>query len=211
MIASGLRYCRGNGKRALDLTLAIPAIILVAPILGVLALGILATMGRPVCFVQQRVGLDGRLFRLLKLRSMRQGVCGIPITGRGDPRITPLGRFLRATKLDELPQLFNILSGRMSFVGPRPEIAKYVENYSSAERRVLQVRPGLTDPASLVFRDEEVLLGGVPAGEREDLYVRKILPRKLALSLEYIEKAGPGYDLRLIARTLAAVVLKVRS
>ena len=195
----------------MDLVLAIPAIILLAPLLGVLALGILAIMGRPVCFVQERVGLDGRRFRLLKLRSMRPAEGGITITGRGDPRVTPLGRFLRATKMDELPQLFNILSGRMSFVGPRPELPKYVENYSSAERRVLEVRPGLTDPASLAFRDEEVLLGGVRVEDREDFYVQTILPRKLALSLEYIEKASPGYDLRLIARTLTAVVLKVLS
>jgi lipopolysaccharide/colanic/teichoic acid biosynthesis glycosyltransferase len=195
----------------LDLALAIPALILLAPILAVLALGILATMGRPVCFVQERVGLDGRRFRLLKLRSMRPAAGGIPITGRGDPRVTPLGRFLRASKLDELPQLFNVLSGRMSIVGPRPEVPKYVENYSPTERRVLQVRPGLTDPASLAFRDEEVLLGNVPAAEREAVYVQTILPRKLALSLQYIERASPGYDLGLIARTLAAVVLKARS
>jgi lipopolysaccharide/colanic/teichoic acid biosynthesis glycosyltransferase len=211
MSGSGLRYCRGIGKRALDLALAIPALILLAPLLGVLALGILATMGRPVYFVQERVGLDGRRFRLLKLRSMRPAAGGIQITGRGDPRVTPLGRFLRASKLDELPQLFNVLSGRMSIVGPRPEVPKYVENYSSAERRVLQVRPGLTDLASLAFRDEEVLLGNVPPDEREAVYVQKILPRKLALSLEYIERASPGYDLGLIARTLAAVVLKARS
>jgi lipopolysaccharide/colanic/teichoic acid biosynthesis glycosyltransferase len=113
--------------------------------------------------------------------------------------------------MDELLQLFNVLSGRMSIVGPRPEIPKYVEHYSAVERRVLQVRPGLTDPASLAFRDEEVLLGSVPAAEREAFYMQKILPRKLALSLEYIEAASPAYDLGLIARTLAAVVLKVRS
>jgi lipopolysaccharide/colanic/teichoic acid biosynthesis glycosyltransferase len=211
MIGSGLRYARGIGKRTLDLTLAIPAVVLLAPVLGLLALGILATMGRPVCFVQERVGLDGRRFRLLKFRSMRPTEGGIPITGRGDARITPLGRFLRATKMDELPQLFNVISGRMSIVGPRPEVPKYVENYSSAERRVLQVRPGLTDPASLAFRNEELLLGSVPGAEREVLYMQKILPRKLKLSLEYIEKASPGYDLGLIARTLVAVVLKVRS
>jgi lipopolysaccharide/colanic/teichoic acid biosynthesis glycosyltransferase len=139
---------------------------------------------------------------------MRPALEGIPITGRGDPRITPLGRFLRATKLDELPQLLNIVSGRMSIVGPRPEVPRYVAGYTPAQRRVLEVRPGLTDPATLAFRNEEDLLGAVPAGERESLYVRQILPRKLALNLEYIEQASLSHDLSLIMRTFAAVILK---
>jgi len=188
----------------------VPAIILLAPVLAILALSVLATMGRPVLFAQERIGLDGCRFRLLKFRSMRRAAGGLPITGRGDPRITQVGRFLRSTKLDEVPQLFNIVSGWMSVVGPRPEVPKYVASYSPAERQVLQVRPGLTDPASLAFRNEEDLLGAVPVEEREALYLTRILPRKLALSLDYIQNASLGYDLRLIVKTFAAVLLKAR-
>jgi lipopolysaccharide/colanic/teichoic acid biosynthesis glycosyltransferase len=192
----------------LDLTLAVAAIIVLSPVLAALALGILATMGWPVFFRQVRVGLDGRPFQLVKFRSMRPVEGGVSITARGDPRVTPLGRLLRATKMDELPQLLNIVSGRMSVVGPRPEVPRYVEAYTPDQRRVLDVRPGLTDPASLAFRNEEDLLGAVPAEEREALYVGQILPRKLALNLEYIEAASLGHDLGLIVRTFAAVILK---
>jgi lipopolysaccharide/colanic/teichoic acid biosynthesis glycosyltransferase len=133
----------------------------------------------------------------------------LPITGRGDGRITPFGRFLRATKLDELPQLFNIVLGQMSLVGPRPEVLVYVAGYSPTQRRVLEVRPGLTDPASLEFRDEERLLGPVPPAEREAFYLKAILQRKLALNLAYIDGASLLGDLRLMVRTVAAVFLRV--
>jgi len=206
MMVRGLPYCRGAVKRALDLVLTLPAILLLSPLFVALALGVLVTMGTPVLFIQERAGLEGRAFRLLKFRSMRPANGKVlPITGRGDARVTPFGRFLRATKLDELPQLFNIVTGRMSVVGPRPEVMIYVAGYSPAQRHVLEVRPGLTDPASLEFRDEESLLGAVPPDEREAFYVGTILPRKLVINLSYIEDASLTGDLGLIARTLVAV------
>jgi lipopolysaccharide/colanic/teichoic acid biosynthesis glycosyltransferase len=206
MMVRGLPYCRGAVKRTLDLVLTLPAILLLSPLFVVLALGVLVTMGPPVLFVQERAGLKGRPFRLLKFRSMRPASGKVlPITGRGDGRVTPFGRLLRATKLDELPQLFNIVAGRMSVVGPRPEVMPYVADYSPAQRRVLEVLPGLTDPASLEFRDEESLLGPVPPDEREAFYLGTILPRKLALNLTYIDGACLAGDLGLIARTCVAV------
>jgi len=205
----GLPYCRGRSKRTLDLLLTLPALLLLSPLFVVLGLGVLFTMGRPVLFVHERAGLDGRPFGLLKFRSMRPSDDrALPITGRGDARITPFGRFLRATKLDELPQLLNIVTGRMSIVGPRPEVMTYVTRYSPSQRRVLAVRPGLTDPASLEFHDEERLLGPVPPDEREAYYFGTILPRKLALNLAYIEGASLTGDVRLIVSTLAALLLR---
>lgn len=209
MSGRGPRYCRGTVKRALDLIIAVPAIVLLAPLLVALSVIVLVTMGSPVFFAQERVGLDGRRFRLLKFRTMRAAEGGIPITGRGDPRVTSTGRVLRVTKLDELPQLFNIVAGRMSFVGPRPEVPKYVARYSPIQQQVLRVRPGLTDPASLEFRNEEEILGAVPIEQRESLYMNEVLPRKLQLNLQYIENASLAYDLRLIARTATTVVFGV--
>src|SRR5262245_10881677 len=209
MILRGLPYCRGRVKRALDLLLTLPAILLLSPLLGAIALSVLLSMGPPVFFIQDRAGLLGRPFRLVKFRSMRPSSGAVlQITGRGDDRITVLGRFLRATKLDELPQLFQVATGRMSIVGPRPEVLAYVARYTPAERGVLEVCPGLTDPASLAFRDEERLLGPIPPERREAFYLETILPRKLALNLAYIENASLTGDLGLIARTLAAVVLR---
>ena len=128
------------------------------------------------------------------------------MTGCGDRRVTGLGRFLRALKLDELPQLVNVLNGDMSFVGPRPEVARYVDLYTPEQRRILRVRPGLTDPATIQFRDEETLLGAVAEDRREAYYVSEILPRKLAINLEYVKKAGLLYDLRLMAGTVRSVL-----
>jgi lipopolysaccharide/colanic/teichoic acid biosynthesis glycosyltransferase len=210
MTPRGLAYCRGRGKRVLDLSMTVPAILVLSPLLVLIALGVLVTMGPPVLFTQERAGLDGNPFALMKFRSMRPSRGGdLPITGRGDQRITPFGRFLRATKLDELPQLFNVLIGQMSLVGPRPEVMVYLAGYSPNQRRVLEVRPGLTDPASLEFRDEERLLGAVPPAEREAFYVKTILQRKLALNIAYIEGASLLGDLGLVARTVAAVFLRV--
>jgi lipopolysaccharide/colanic/teichoic acid biosynthesis glycosyltransferase len=164
----------------------------------------------PVLYTQERVGKDGKSFDLYKFRSMRSGADrdGALVTGGGDPRVTRVGRLLRATKLDELPQLWNVLRGDMSLVGPRPEVPRYVAHYTPDQRRVLAVRPGITDPATLAFRDEEVLLAGVPPAEREAHYVREVMPAKLALNLEYLERCGFWSDLGVIARTVGAVVAR---
>ena len=201
----GRAYCRGGVKRAVDVCAAGLALLALAPLILVVALAVRLTSTGPILFRQDRVGLDGRSFRILKFRTMRPG-SGPPITAAGDDRITPVGALLRRTKLDELPQLVNVVRGDMSIVGPRPEVPVYVAGYSPAQRRVLEVRPGLTDPATLAYRDEEGLLGQVPAERRERYYASEILPRKLELNLDYLERASLWGDAALVARTLVAIV-----
>ena len=203
----GRSYCRGPLKRGLDAVLSLSALVILFPVLLLLALAILMTSGRPVLFTQERIGMDGKPFSMLKFRSMRAaGGGGLPLTGAGDPRVTGIGRLLRATKLDELPQLINVVAGEMSLVGPRPEVPRYVAHYSPAQRSVLGARPGMTDPASVLFRDEEALLGSVPEESRERYYLEAILPKKLAMNQEYIDRASLGYDLALVLQTVKIVV-----
>lgn len=207
--ARGLRYCRGRLKRTIDVVLSGTALLVVSPLLALLSLLQLGVDGRPVLFRQRRVGMDGTPFTLLKFRTMRSDRCGGPsITARGDRRITALGRIMRASKLDELPQLLNVFIGEMSIVGPRPELQQYVKHYDASQRMVLEVRPGLTDPATLRFRDEERLLAAIEPAERETYYIDEIMPEKLRLNLTYLEQAGPGFDLLLILRTLGAIVVR---
>ncbi|MFQ5877222.1 MAG: sugar transferase [Acidobacteriota bacterium] len=210
MSRSSRDYCGGRIKRTFDLIASLIGVTLLGPLLGVLAALVFVSSGRPIFFVQDRVGMGGKTFRLLKLRTMRASGGGPPITAEGDARVTGLGRFLRASKLDELPQLINVLRGDMSLVGPRPEVPQYVARYDAAQRRVLEVRPGLTDPATILFRDEERLLGAVSEADRERFYLEEVLPRKLALNLEYVERASLLYDLALIARTVGVVLLPGR-
>jgi lipopolysaccharide/colanic/teichoic acid biosynthesis glycosyltransferase len=201
-VARGLVYCRGRLKRGFDIGFSLLALVLLLPLLILIALLILLTSDGPALFTQERVGLSGRLFRLWKFRSMRVGADqGSLITSRGDNRITPVGRFLRATKLDELPQFVNVLRGDMSLVGPRPLIGSYYMSYTPEQRRVLEARPGLTDPATLLFMDEETLLARVSESQREIFYREEILQKKLELNLSYIERASLLYDLRLILKT----------
>lgn len=207
MKSPGATYCRSARKRVLDLGLTLPALIALSPLLLLLGLLIRVASGTPVFFRQERVGRDGRLFVLLKFRTMEAGPpTGLPITGAGDRRVTGIGRLLRRAKLDELPQLLNVLRGEMSLVGPRPEVERYVMGYTPEQRRVLTALPGLTDPASIVYRDEEALLGSVPEVGREDFYVRQLLPRKLALSLDYIPRATVASDLRILLKTGCALL-----
>jgi lipopolysaccharide/colanic/teichoic acid biosynthesis glycosyltransferase len=211
-MSRGRSYCRGAVKRGLDVALALPALLLLAPILLLLAAAVLLTSGRPVLFVQERIGMDGRPFNLRKLRTMRKDVAkGLLLTGAGDARVTRLGRFLRASKLDELPQLANVLRGDMSLVGPRPEVPRYVARYTPEQRRVLETRPGLTDPASVLYRDEEAILGSVPEESRERYYLETVLPKKLGMNLEYIDRASVGYDIRLVLETVRVVLWPARS
>jgi len=183
------------------------ALVLLSPLLILIALLILLTSEGPALFTQERVGVSGRLFRLWKFRSMRVSADkGSLITSRGDNRITSVGRLLRVTKLDELPQFVNVLSGDMSLVGPRPLIACYYMSYTPEQRRVLAVRPGLTDPATLLFMDEETLLARVSESKREIFYREEILQKKLELNLSYIERASFLYDLHLILKTAFLLV-----
>ncbi len=156
--------------------------------------------GAPILFRHVRVGRNGRKFTLLKFRSMRKGAAGPPITAGEDPRVTGVGRFLRRYKLDELPQLWNVVRGDMALVGPRPEAPEYVDANGPLWRAVLGLRPGITDLATLVYRNEEELLAGAPDPDR--YYREVLLPAKLELNLRYAASRTPASDLRLLALTL---------
>ena len=152
-------------------------------------------------FIQQRVGKDGRLFRVVKVKTMRPDkVTTTTVTRSGDPRITPLGRFFRKTKIDELPQLWNVLLGEMSFVGPRPDVPGYADTLTGIERAVLSIRPGITGPATLKYRDEEDILAAQPDPER---YNREVIyPDKVQVNLQYIRDWTFWGDIRYILQTV---------
>jgi lipopolysaccharide/colanic/teichoic acid biosynthesis glycosyltransferase len=190
-------------KRVFDLLLALVALVLAAPLMLLVAAAIRLDSPGPVFFRQQRVGQGGRLFRIHKFRTMVADAPdrGPAITVGDDERITRVGRFLRRSKLDELPQLIDVLRGDMSVVGPRPEVPRYVAHYPPALRdRVLALRPGITDPVSLAFADESALLARAADPERE--YVDVILPRKLDAAAAYAARATLATDLGVILRTL---------
>ena len=193
-------------KRFIDFCFAVLLLFLLLPLFVVISLLILAETGAPVLFVQARVGKGYKEFPLFKFRSMALLDCSPAepqITVASDPRITRVGSFLRKTKLDELPQLLNIICGQMSFVGPRPEVPRYVSLYSPCQRRILDVRPGLTDYASIKYRNESALLA--KSQDPELFYVEYILPDKLSLSLRYIDCKSPIKDLVVILRTIKAL------
>jgi lipopolysaccharide/colanic/teichoic acid biosynthesis glycosyltransferase len=185
--------------RSFDIFFAGAGLVLLAPALIAISLAIALGDGRPVLFRQQRVGRGGKLFTILKFRSMRPGPAGAAITGATDSRITRLGKFLRDYKLDELPQLWNVLAGDMSLVGPRPEVPRFVDMKNDHWKQVLSTAPGITDFASLMYRSEEQLLASVE--DLEGFYREKILPEKLALNLKYLGARNFRSDMRLIALT----------
>ena len=191
-------------KRLFDIVLSALGLLTLAPILLLVALWVKLDSPGPVLFRQERVGRFGKPFLIHKFRTMRVYNAGPQITVGADPRITRSGRFLRASKLDELPQLWDVLRGAMSLVGPRPEVPRYVALYPAALREiVLSVRPGITDLASLEFRHESELLASAADPERE--YVEVVMPQKLALARRYVETASLAQDLRIIWRTLLAL------
>ena len=194
-------------KRLFDLLGAGLALLLLAPLLLLLALAIRLDSAGPVFFRQERVGRFGVLFRIHKFRTMQvdASALGPPLTVGRDARITRVGHWLRHYRLDELPQLLDVLLGRMSLVGPRPEVPHYVAHYPAALRtRVLAVRPGITDPASLAHIDEAALLAAAADPERE--YIERVLPPKLALQAAYAEHATLWSDLAVLARTLRVLL-----
>lgn len=190
-------------KRALDLAIAALLLLILAPLMLLLAAAVRYSSPGPALFRQQRVGRGGRLFWLYKFRTMRADPSGPAITAAGDRRITPIGRWLRRSKLDELPQLLNVLRGEMSLVGPRPEVPRYVERYTPDQRAVLAVRPGITGPSQISFRDEERLLAS--AEKPEAYYVDVLMPQKLAIDLQYVRHPSLTRDLQLLLRTTLAV------
>lgn len=194
-----------DSKRAFDL--AVGAILLAAasPVMVLATVAVAAESGGPVLFRQERVGLHGEPFLIRKFRTMRQSRDGALVTVAGDSRITRVGKVLRASKLDELPQLLDVVEGRMSLVGPRPEVPKYVAQWPEDLRdAILSVRPGITDPMSVEFRNESELLA-----EQEDpeaFYVDEILPRKARGYAAYVSTQSLRGDLRILVRTVRAVL-----
>jgi len=198
-------------KRILDITLALAGLLLLLPVWILVAILIKLSDRGPVVFRQERIGKGFRPFTLYKFRSMVVDAprLGPQITAADDPRVTGIGRILRKTKIDELPQLFNVLKGDMSLVGPRPEVRKYVDLFRSDYEEVLTVRPGITDIASITYRDESPLLE--KAKDPDDEYRHVILPEKLRLAKEYVRRASVGYDLKLIFTTLFSLLYPGRS
>jgi lipopolysaccharide/colanic/teichoic acid biosynthesis glycosyltransferase len=187
-------------RRLFDTFCAAAGLVLLLPVFALIAAAILLNDGRPVFFTQTRVGRRGEPFRIWKFRTMRFGAAGDAITAAGDQRITTTGALLRKCKLDELPQLWNVLRGEMSLVGPRPEVPEYVRFGVPVWQAVLQVRPGITDVASLLYRDEEQVLGASP--DPDALYRDHVLPSKLALNLAYLHSRSFCRDLKLILLTI---------
>ena len=192
-------------KRALDLVISIPGLILLSPLLLLLALWIKLDSRGPVLYRGKRVGIHGWPFLMYKFRTMVMGAeqRGPAVTYRDDPRITKAGRFLRRAKLDELPQLLNVLQGEMSLVGPRPEDPSYVALYTSEQRQVVTVKPGITGPTQLEYRDEASMLHGESVDEE---YVTRIMPEKLKLDLEYVRTRSLLLDLKILWRTATTLL-----
>ena len=190
--------------RAFDLSCAAVGLLILSPLFGAIALAIKFDDGGPVFYLQDRVGRDFRRFRVCKFRSMVTGADrhGL-LTARGDSRLTAIGRLLRRYKLDELPQLFNVLFGDMQLVGPRPEVERYVQMFPAQYAVILQDRPGITDPATLAYRREEQILS---ASGIEQQYVGEILPAKLKLSLDYQHQRTFRSDLEILLRTALGLI-----
>ncbi len=183
-----------------DASVSAAGLIVLSPFLLLAGMAIVLEDGWPVFFRQQRVGRGGRLFQLFKFRSMRTCLPGRSITAGDDPRLTGVGRILRKYKVDEMPQLWNVVKGEMSLVGPRPEIPPFVNIDDPVWRAVLQFRPGITDLASLVYRNEEEILGS--SSDPESYYRETVLPAKLALNLRYAQARSFRRDMKLILLTV---------
>ena len=196
-------------KRAFDILCSGVGLLALWPAGLVIGLLIKLTGGGPIFYGQTRIGQFGKPFRIWKFRSMvvNADKMGVPLTKDEDPRITWIGRFLRKTKLDELPQLWNVLAGDMSFVGPRPEMPRYVERYTPEQREILKFKPGITDMATMLFRNEEALLRGT--GDVEGFYLRYCLPKKIELNLQYAQHASVLRDIWIIVQTLCPYWLGV--
>lgn len=196
-------------KRAFDITCSGVGLLVLWPVGLLIGLLIKVTDRGPIFYGQTRVGQFGKPFRIWKFRSMvvNADKLGVPLTKDEDPRITWIGRFLRKAKFDELPQLWNVLAGDMSFVGPRPEMPRYVERYTQEQREILKFKPGITDVATMLFRNEEALLRGT--GDVEGFYLNYCLPKKIELNLQYAQRASVLRDIWVIVQTLCPYWLGV--
>ena len=188
-------------KRTFDFSAALAGLVVLSPLMLVLAVLVRATSSGPALFIQARVGRQGRVFRCAKFRTMCTGAQAQgTVTTAADARVTPLGRFLRRWKLDELPQLWNVLAGRMSFVGPRPDVPGYADQLQGDDRRILELRPGITGPATLLFRDEERLLA--LAKNPQAFNDAVVYPEKVRLNREYLETGNFWRDLGYVFATV---------
>jgi lipopolysaccharide/colanic/teichoic acid biosynthesis glycosyltransferase len=196
------------GKRCFDLVCASVSLLLISPVLLVVALLVKCTSRGPVLYSHRRVGKDGARFGVLKFRTMsaNRQITGPSLTRKGDRRITGIGRVLRKWKLDELPQLVNVVRGEMSLVGPRPDAPKYVDKLTSEQKLVLLLRPGITGAASLEFRDEEAMLSQVAEDQLEEFYSAEVLPAKVRLDMDYARRANLLTDLVILLRTVGAII-----
>lgn len=196
-------------KRLFDFFLGVAALLALLPVFVIVSFFIVLDNGFPVFFIQKRVGKNQKEFGLLKFRSMRKlrkDETEMQITVGQNKRITKVGSFIRRYKIDELPQLINIVKGDMSFVGPRPEVPKYVSMYNDDQLKVLSVRPGLTDYASIKYKDESELLA--KSDDPERLYIEKVMPDKLAMNLNYVANQSFWMDLKIIRDTFKAILSK---
>ncbi len=194
------------GKRIFDLLLSIPSFIILLPVFLIAAILIKLESPGPIIFTQERIGRGGSTFKLYKFRTMVQDApkSGPSITKHDDPRITGVGKLLRKYKIDDLPQVINVIKGDMSVVGPRPELRKYVEAFQSDYNEILKIRPGMTDYALIAFRNEEEIL--CRFSNTEEGYVKEILPEKVKLYKKYIEEMGLPTDIKIFFSTIWAIL-----
>lgn len=195
-------------KRGVDLLASIAGLVLLSPLFVTISIAVKLGDGGPVFYRQERVGRHGRSFRIWKFRTMRVDAdkIGPSITSSVDPRITRVGWLLRRSKMDELPQLINVATGEMSLVGPRPEVPKYVALYTAEQCRVLALKPGITDLASLEFRDEETLLSKAP--DSEAFYREYCIPKKIELNLAHADRATIWRDFQIILKTVGSILFR---
>jgi lipopolysaccharide/colanic/teichoic acid biosynthesis glycosyltransferase len=196
---------RRYGKRLIDATLSLVALLTLCPFLLLVGILVKWTSPGPILYWQERVGRDGQTFKIAKFRTMVANADkqGLGITVSGDARVTGFGAFLRMSKIDELPQLWNVLTGNMSLVGPRPELPRYVADYTPEQRQVLSVRPGITDSASIRYRHEEAILAS--SDNPEQYYRNVVLPDKLALNLQYVRDISLPVDIKLVVQTMTSL------
>lgn len=207
--AQEIRPPRTGLPRAVDVVLAVLALIVTSPVLLASAVTVALTSPGGALFRQKRVGRHGHVFTLYKLRTMRASENGLQVTKGNDPRITKSGKFLRKTKLDELPTFWNVLKGDMALVGPRPEVPQYVKLEDPLWQTILAVRPGITDPVTIRLRSEEQLLVHV-GGDTEEYYLSELQPAKMKGYLDYLQTRNWRTDLSVLWRTLVAVVVPRR-
>ncbi len=193
-------------KRILDILITLIGIILFFPLIIAVSLIILLSSGYPVFFLQERVGKDWKIFKIIKFRTMVKNAekMGIGISSYNDTRITSIGKILRKFKIDELPQIFNVFAGNMSLVGPRPELLKYAEYYADDYSEILKIKPGITDYASIEFKDESLFLNN--SNDNEKIYLNTILPQKIALCKKYLKEANLKTDFKIIFSTFKVLI-----